>query len=101
MRPEEPLIGRWVSDPEDDESRQVHGLSAVEFAADGSLLTLTNPGGEERLTSERYTVDGDDLVITSESGLLRKRVAYSFTDDGRLVLGLGEGESRYVRLRDG
>ncbi|MEO8217387.1 MAG: hypothetical protein ABI718_09935 [Acidobacteriota bacterium] len=101
MDAREMLLGRWFSDPEDVESLQVHGRSVVEFEPDGVVMTLTHPGGFPRIVATRFRLDGSDVLIADESVGGEKRVAFRFTEDGKLVLGLGEGESRYLRQGDG
>lgn len=92
---EEDLVGSWVSDPDDLESRQIHGWSEVEFRSDGTVNSTIHPDGEARRKVSRFRTVGDDLYI--EDGPKEKCVAFRFTQDGRLILGLGEGESRYRR----
>lgn len=93
------LMGTWITDPEDIESRQVYEKTRLEFTEDGRLTYTIL--GEEKDHQIFLTCRVEDGVLVTDqpSNPRQERTPFTFTPDGKLMLIYGDQKSTYIRAQ--
>ena len=91
------LIGTWGSDPA-DAGAQNYGSLTLKFLSDGNLLYIIHGDGKDQIIRLTFRLDSNFIITDQPSNPRSERTAYEFTEDGKLVLTLGQEKSRYVRV---
>jgi len=92
----DPLIGRWVTDPEDTESIQEYGQVSLDFKPGGVLEYTIHLSGKRQIMFLSYRTEGESIVTNQPSAPREERTPFSITD-GKLYLSFGGISSRYVK----
>lgn len=92
------LVGRWVTDPEDEVSRRDYGEVTLEFGEGGWLTYTIHGEASDQQILLTYTVADGMLITDQPSAPREERTAFRFTPDGKPILAYDGGESRYIRV---
>jgi hypothetical protein len=87
------LIGKWVSDPENETSIARYGSTTLEFTDRGELLYTVHAADTDQIMLLVYRVEGNELVTDQPSQPREERTKYSLRPDGKLSL-FSPGRSR-------
>jgi hypothetical protein len=93
-----PLIGRWVSDPEDENTIQVFGETTIVFTAEGDLIYIIKGERADQVINMTYQVCDGVLITNQPSAQQEERTPFTITAEGKLVLEYGGSKSRYIRV---
>ena len=91
------LLGRWISDPEDQAALRQYGSASLDFNPNGSLLYSVFTGGRCQQFSLQYRVEGDILFTDQLSQPGEERTSFGLLPNGKLRLTFGGHTSTYVR----
>lgn len=92
------LDGIWVVDHADQRALHELGDVLLEFRDDGSLRYTIRSGEKSQIILLHYEIDGETLVTDQPSAPRVERTAFSFSDDGALVLFYGGQPYRFKRM---
>lgn len=93
-----PLVGRWVSDPEDENTVQEFGETAMVFTAEGDLIYIIKGVQSDQVINMTYHVCEGVLITNQPSTPQEERTAFTITADGKLVLEYDGSKSKYIRV---
>jgi hypothetical protein len=96
---DERLIGRWTSDPDDQEGIRHFGRATIEFTEGGDLTYTIHLEHKDQKIFLIYTTEDGTLITDQPSKPGTERTRYSLASDGRLALWFGGQRSTYIRLR--
>jgi hypothetical protein len=91
------VIGTWRSDSA-DAGVQNYGSVTLKFLPDGNLLYIIHGDDKDQIIRLTFRLDSNFIITDQPSKPQPERTAYEFTEDGKLVLMLGQEKSRYVRV---
>jgi hypothetical protein len=92
-------VGRWITDPTDDNNAGRYGSVSMEFSADGNLTYTLHAEKENRVMLLTYRVDDGSIISNQPSHPRKERTQFTITPDGKLVLTNNGVLTRYIRAR--
>jgi hypothetical protein len=90
------LVGKWKSDPDDQETISEYGDVWLDFSPNGGLTYTVHAQGKRQIMLLTYRVEGNVLITDQPSDPKEERTRFEIRADGKLVL-LYDRPSRYVR----
>lgn len=92
------LSGTWRLDATDRDGRQTYGDVTLKFGKDQSLLYIVHESDRDQTARLAFHLEPGFIVTDQPSAPHQERTAYEFTEDGKLILTLGQERSRYIRV---
>src|SRR5947207_14304262 len=92
------LVGKWKSDPDDQEAISEYGDVSLDFSPNGGLTYTVHAEGKRQLMLLTYRVEGDVLITDQPSDPRQERTRFEIRPDGKLVLLYAHRPSTYVRV---
>lgn len=91
------LIGRWITDPDDEEALKTYGQVTLVFEANGSLRYIVRGEKKDEIMLLKYRIENGNLITDQLSTPREEHTPFTLAPDGKLVLQYGQVQSRYVR----
>ena len=91
------LIGRWTTDPNDNDLLGESGRVSLVFENDGKLTYIIHGEKKDEVIALTYRVEGGVVITDQPSAPREERTAFTLTPDGNLVLEFGGIRSHYIR----
>ncbi len=91
------FLGRWRSDPTDEDAIEEYGEVSLEFRADGQLIYVIHAGEKAQIMYLNFRIQDGELITNQPSAPGEERTSFDVMPDGSLVLRFGGKESRYIR----
>ena len=91
------LLGRWISDPNDQEGIDAFGKVSLEFVSDGSLKYTIHTDAKALIMLLSCRVEDGVLVSNQASAPGEERTPYSIDVDGKLTMSFQGRHAVYIR----
>jgi hypothetical protein len=91
------LLGKWRTDPDDQETIAEYGDVSLDFLLNGGLIYTVHTEGKRQIMLLNFRVEGDVLVTDQPSDPHEERTKFELTPDGKLVLRYEHRSSTYIR----
>lgn len=94
------LIGKWVIDPEDDQTIDIYGDTSLDFDENGGLTYSIKGQDSDQMIFMTYRIEGDFIFTDQPSKRNEEKTRFELTSNGYLIL-IYEGEkTKYIRAVD-
>jgi hypothetical protein len=94
---ENPLLGRWISDPNEPAMWKRLGRSTMEFFPDGTMRHKLEKKGAVAEFKYKYAIQKNILVLSAPP-LHDARSRFEITADGKLILHENRKRYQYIRM---
>lgn len=99
-RPEQRLLGIWESEPSRLLGGDVHERISMVFKPDSKLIYTVHLNEKDQIIILEYDVRDGKILTNQPSHPQEETTAFSFTDDGKLILTYQDNQSIFTKLAE-